>query len=37
MLLDNNEKKQQIWWMGFLYGSLIGIFAGIAIAHLIFI
>jgi hypothetical protein len=34
MLLDNDEKKQQIWWMGFLHGTLIGIFAGIAIAYL---
>jgi len=37
MLLDNDEKKQQIWWMGFLHGSLIGIFAGIAIAYLLYI
>ena len=35
MKLDNNE-KQNIWWYGFLYGSLIGAFAGIAIAHVIF-
>jgi len=37
MLLDNEEKKQQIWWSGFLYGTLIGIFAGIAIAYLLYV
>jgi hypothetical protein len=37
MLLDNDEKKQNIWFMGFLCGTIIGIFAGIAIIHLIFI
>lgn len=37
MLLDNEGKKQNIWWISFLYGTLIGIFAGIAISHLIFI
>lgn len=37
MLLDNDDEKQDIWWIGFLYGTLIGIFTGIAIVHLFFI
>lgn len=37
MLLDNEEKKREIWWKGFLHGSLIGIFAGITIAYLLYI
>lgn len=32
------KKKQEVkWWDSFVYGSIIGIFAGIAIAWLVLI
>ena len=36
MLIDNDENKKDIWFHGFVYGTIIGIFAGIAIAKIFF-
>jgi hypothetical protein len=35
MLVDNDEKEEDVWFHGFLYGTIVGTFAGIAIAGIL--